>query len=81
VTIYSSGTQSTRHTFASKSRKTSNATECSTCEFITIKKPKPNPTTTQSICLTGQFADKPTRGQSSRELDNPQASQLTDSEV
>jgi len=29
--------------------------------------------------LTGQFADKPTRGQSSRGLDNSRTSQLTDS--
>jgi len=33
------------------------------------------------ICmLTGQFADKPTRGQSSRGLDNSRTSQLADSE-
>jgi len=30
--------------------------------------------------LTGQFADKPTRGQSSRGLDNSRTSQLADSE-
>jgi len=32
------------------------------------------------ITLTGQLADKPTRGQSSRGLDNSQTGQLTDSE-
>jgi len=31
--------------------------------------------------LTGQFADKPTRGQSSRGLDNLQTSQLANSEL
>jgi len=31
--------------------------------------------------LTGQFADKPTRGQSSRRLVNSRTSQLTDSEL
>jgi len=31
--------------------------------------------------LTAQFADKPTRGQSSRELDNLWTSQLADSEL
>jgi len=31
--------------------------------------------------LTGQFADKPTRGQSSRLLDNLRTSQLADSEI
>jgi len=30
--------------------------------------------------LTGQLADKPTRGQSSRGLDNSRTGQLTDSE-
>jgi len=30
--------------------------------------------------LTGQFADKPNHGQSSRGLDNSQTSQLTESE-
>jgi len=31
------------------------------------------------LALTGQLADKPTRGQSSRGLDNSQTSQLADS--
>jgi len=31
--------------------------------------------------LTGQLADKPTRGQSSRGLDNSRTSQLADSEL
>jgi len=36
---------------------------------------------THSLCkLTGQFADKPTRGQSSRGLDNLRTGQLSDSE-
>jgi len=32
------------------------------------------------LVLTGQLADKPTRGQSSRGLDNSRTSQLADSE-
>jgi len=35
---------------------------------------------TIKLWLTRQFADKPTRGQSSRGLDNSQTGQLADSE-
>jgi len=39
-----------------------------------------NPATREAASLPGQLAEKPTRGQSSRRLDNSRTGQLADSE-